>query len=300
MVEYKFLDDCSEINKDRFKTENWYLMNWGMGDAIDATLFLEAQSPVPYKIMCRPGVFNAIKFVLDNFIKNPKCEIVEVFPLQTGYPIPEDEILMSKNGFMPQDLRILNNAHNLGSLKVAHMAPKEWCLMQNLHGTGILNDINHYVNVEKDIEEKTCILFPERGDSYQLDDGFWKSIISKMKEKGYRIFVNWTNKTDVFTNQKVFEGTEKLDKIEIQDLMNYVGKHKNLVTIGQISGIFVLLKYFEFLKVAFFIDYDDPKMPDPGRARYETCSLADGIYTKNMVEFKLSKFDIRQLDLIVK
>lgn len=300
MVEYKFLDDCSEINKNRFKTENWYLMNWGMGDAIDATLFLEAQSPVPYKIMCRPGVFNAIKFVLDNFIKNPKCEIVEVFPLQTGYPIPEDEILMSKNGFMPQDLRILNNAHNLGRLKVAHMAPKEWCLMQNLHGTGILNDINQYVNVDKDIEEKTCILFPERGDSYQLDDEFWKSIISKMKENGYRIFVNWTNKTDVFTNQKVFEGTEKLDKIEIQDLMNYVGRHKNLVTIGQISGIFVLLKYFEFLKIAFFIDYDDPKMPDPGRARYETCSLADGIYTKNMVEFKLSKFDIRQLDLIVK
>ena len=201
---------------------------------------------------------------------------------------------------MPQDLRILNNAHNLGRLKVAHMAPKEWCLMQNLHGTGILNDINQYVNVDKDIEEKTCILFPERGDSYQLDDEFWKSIISKMKENGYRIFVNWTNKTDVFTNQKVFEGTEKLDKIEIQDLMNYVGRHKNLVTIGQISGIFVLLKYFEFLKIAFFIDYADPKMPDPGRARYETCSLADGIYTKNMVEFKLSKFDIRQLDLIVK
>lgn len=299
MVEYKFLNDCSEIDKKRFKTENWYLMNWGMGDAIDATLFLEAQSPVPYKITCRPGVFNAIKFVLENFISNPKCELVEVFPLQTGYPIPEEEILMSKNGFMPQDLRILNNAHNLGRLKVAHMAPKEWCLMQNLHGTGILNDINRYVNVEKDIEEKTCILFPERGDSYQLDDEFWSSIISKMKEKGYRIFVNWTNKTDVFTNQKVFEGTEKLDKIEIQDLMDYVGRHRNLVTIGQISGIFVLLKYFEFLKVAFFIDYHDPKMPDPGRARYESCSLADGIYTKNMVEFKLSEFDIRQLDLIV-
>ena len=80
MVEYNFLNDCSEIDKKKFESENWYLMNWGMGDAIDATLFLESKSPVPYNILCRPGVFNAVKFVLDNFIENPKCKLVEVFP----------------------------------------------------------------------------------------------------------------------------------------------------------------------------------------------------------------------------
>lgn len=299
MIEYKFLNDCSEIDKNKFAEENWYLMNWGMGDAIDATLFLESLSPVPYKILCRPGVFNGIKFVLDNFIQNPKCEVVEVFPLQTGYPIPEEEIVMSKHGFYPQDLNILNNAHNIKQLKVCHMAPKMWSILQNLHGSGILSNIEKYSNVEKDIEEKTCILFPERGDSYQLDDSFWKDIVSKMKGKGYRVLVNWTNKTDVFKNQKIFEGTEKLDKIEMQDLMDYVIRHKNLVTIGQISGIFVLFKYFEFLKIAFFVDYEDPKMQDPHRALYESCSLADGLYTKNMLEFKLSEFNINQLDLVI-
>jgi hypothetical protein len=90
-----------------------------------------------------------------------------------------------------------------------------------------------------------------------------------------------------------------LDKLELQDLLDYLVRHKNLVTIGQISGIFVLLKYFEFLKIAFFIDYTDPKMKDPTRALYESCSLADGLYTKNMVEFKLSEFNINQLDLVV-
>jgi len=63
MVEYKFLDDCLQVDKSKFKYENWYLMNWGMGDAIDATLFLESNSPVSYKILCRPGIFNGIKFV---------------------------------------------------------------------------------------------------------------------------------------------------------------------------------------------------------------------------------------------
>lgn len=299
MVEYKFLNHCSEIDKKRFETENWYLMNWGMGDAIDATLFLESHSPVPYKVLCRPGVFNGIKFVLDNFIKNPKCEVVEVFPLQTGYPIPEEEVIMSKHGFYPQDLNILNNAHNIKHLKVCHMAPKMWSILQNLHGSGILSNIESYSSVEKDIEEKTCILFPERGDSYQLNDSFWKDVVSKMKQKGYRVLVNWTNKTDVFTNQKIFEGTEKLDKIEMQDLMDYTIRHKNLVTIGQISGIFVLLKYFDFLKIAFFVDYEDSNMPDPHRALYESCSLADGLYTKNMLEFKLSEFNINQLDLVI-
>jgi len=299
MVVYKFLNDCSEINKDNFKTENWYLMNWGMGDAIDATLFLESNSPVNYKILCRPGIFNGIKFVLDNFISNPKCEVVEVFPLETGYPIPEEEIIMSKHGFYPQDLNILNNAHNIKQLKVCHMAPKMWSIVQNLQNTGILSNIEKYSNSKKDIEEKTCILFPERGDGYQLNDSFWDDIVSKMKDKGYRVIVNWTNKTNVFTNQKIFQDTERLDKLELQDLLDYLVRHKNLVTIGQISGIFVLLKYFEFLKIAFFIDYTDPKMKDPTRALYESCSLADGLYTKNMVEFKLSEFNINQLDLVV-
>ena len=299
MVVYKFLNDCSEIDKDKFKTENWYLMNWGMGDAIDATLFLESNSPVNYKILCRPGIFNGIKFVLDNFIPNPKCELVEVFPLETGYPIPEEEIIMSKHGFYPQDLNILNNAHNIKQLKVCHMAPKMWSIVQNLQNTGILSNIEKYSNLKKDIEEKTCILFPERGDGYQLNDSFWDDIVSKMKDKGYKVIVNWTNKTNVFTNQKIFQDTERLDKLELQDLLDYLVRHKNLVTIGQISGIFVLLKYFEFLKIAFFIDYTDPKMKDPTRALYESCSLADGLYTKNMVEFKLSEFNINQLDLVV-
>jgi hypothetical protein len=299
MIKYNFLKSCSEIDKKKFERQNWYLMNWGMGDAIDATLFLESQSPVTYKILCRPGVFNGIKFVLDNFIKNPKCKEIQVFPLEIGYPIPEDEIIMSKNGFYPQDLTILNNAHNIGHLKVCHMAPKLWSVLQNLHGSGIISNIEKYSNVKKDIQEKTCILFPERGDSYQLDDSFWNSIVLKMKERGYRVIVNWTSKSEVFTNQKIFEGTEKLNKLELQDLIDYLIRHENLVTIGQISGIFVLLKYFEFLKIAFFVDYHDPKMKDPTRALYESCSLADGLYTKNMLELKLSKFNINQLDLVV-
>lgn len=299
MVEYRYLKDCSEIDKSKFQTENWYLMNWGMGDAIDATLFLESHSPVPYKILCRPGVFNGIKFVLDNFITNSKCELVEIFPLQTGYPIPEENVIMSRDGFYPQDLNILNNAHKIQQLKVCHMAPKLWSILQNLQGSGILSNIEKYSNVKRDVKEKTCILFPERGDSYQLDDSFWLSVVSKMKQKGYKVFVNWTDKTDVFTNQKIFEGTEKLEKLEMQDLLDYLIRHENLVTIGQISGIFVLLKYFHFLKIAFFVDYTDPKMKDPTRALYESCSLADGLYTKNMLEFKLSEFNINQFDFII-
>lgn len=300
MLKYNFLDSCSKISKEKFQNENWYLMAWGMGDAIDAVLFLEAQSPVPYNILCPPRNFGAIRFVLENFIPSPlKCQTVEIYPLQDGYPIPEEEVLMSKNGFVPQDLNILNNAHNLGHLKVAHMAPKMWCHLQNLNETGILQKINLYANSKKDISEKTCVLFPERGDSYQLDDSFWEGIVVKMKDKGYRVFVNWTQKTDVFKNQKLFEGTEKLEKFELGDLLEHLSRHQNLITIGQISGIFVLLKYFEFLKVAFFVDYHDPKMLDPHRALYESCSLADGLYTKNMLEFKLSEFNINQLDLVI-
>jgi len=299
LISYRKLDNVSQLNKQKFESENWYLMNWGMGDAIDATLFLESNSPVHYKILCRPGIFNGIKFVLDNFISNPKCKVVEVFPLETGYPIPEEEIIMSKHGFYPQDLNILNNAHNIKRLKVCHMSPKMWPVVQNLYNAGILSNIEKYSNVDKDIEEKTCILFPERGDSYQLDDSFWDNIVNKMKSRGYKVIVNWTSKTNVYTNQKIFHGTERLDKLELQDLIDYLVRHKNLVTIGQISGIFVLLKYFQFLKIAFFIDYNDPEMKDPTRALYESCSLSDGLYTKNMIEFKLSEFNINQLDLVV-
>ena len=82
-------------------------------------------------------------------------------------------------------------------------------------------------------------------------------------------------------------------------MLDYLKRHKNIVTVGQISGIFVLLKYFEFLKIAFFVDYHDPKMKDPTRALYESCSLANGKYTKNMIEFKLSKFNTKQLDFVI-
>ena len=40
-------------------------------------------------------------------------------------------------------------------------------------------------------------------------------------------------------------------------------------------------------------------MKDPSRALYESCSLSDGIYTKNMLEFKLSQFKMNQLDLVI-
>ena len=302
MTEFNILESCEDIDPSAFEKicGNWYLMGWGMGDAIDGVLFLESRSPVPYRILCPPRNFGAIKFVLENFIPGEaKCRQVDVYPLQDGYPVPEETVLMSKHGFSPQNLDILNQAHTLGHLKVAHMAPKLWCHLQGLHENGILDKINAYANGSKDIEEKTCILFPERGDSYQLDDSFWQGVVGKMKDKGYRIFVNWTKKTDVFTNQKIFEGTEKLDKLELGDLLKHCARHKNLVTIGQISGIFVLLKYFEFLKIAFFIDYQDPKMKDPSRALYESCSLSDGIYTKNMLEFKLSQFKMNQLDLVI-
>ena len=55
-IVYETLDSCSDIDKDRFTNENWYLMAWGMGDATAATLFLESRSPVPYKILCQKRV----------------------------------------------------------------------------------------------------------------------------------------------------------------------------------------------------------------------------------------------------
>ena len=51
-IVYETLDSCSDIDKDRFGDENWYLMAWGMGDAMNMVLFLEGQSPVSYKILC--------------------------------------------------------------------------------------------------------------------------------------------------------------------------------------------------------------------------------------------------------
>ena len=65
MTQYNFLSECSDIDQSKFQTENWYLMGWGMGDGINATLFLESQSPVPYKILCPPRNLNGIKFILD-------------------------------------------------------------------------------------------------------------------------------------------------------------------------------------------------------------------------------------------
>ena len=45
-IVYETLDSCGDIDKNRFADENWYLMAWGMGDAMNMVLFLEGQSPV--------------------------------------------------------------------------------------------------------------------------------------------------------------------------------------------------------------------------------------------------------------
>ena len=297
MTQYNFLSECSDIDQSKFQTENWYLMGWGMGDGINATLFLESQSPVPYKILCPPRNLNGIKFILDNFIPGPiKCEQIDVYPLSDGYPVPEETVLMSKHGFGPQSIP---TAHTLGKLKVVHFPPKDWFKVQNLEGSGILKKIKEYDNVEKTIEQKTCILFPERGDSYQLPDEFWDKIVCKLKEKEYKVYVNWTKKTDVFKNQKIFEGTEKLDKLELQDLFDFVVKHKNIITLGQKAGIFDFLKYLEHRKIVFYIDYEDANMPDPSRALYEWCNLEEDSNTRNNIEIKLSQYDSNVLDLII-
>ena len=240
-IVYETLDSCGDIDKDRFADENWYLMAWGMGDAMNMVLFLEGQSPVPYKILCPPRNVNAIKFVLENFITNPNVMRVVVYPLQDGYPIPQEEVVMSSSGFGPQNI---GNAHDIGRLKVVHTSPRVWSSINNLHGSGILQTIENFGNHNKTIEEKTCILFPERGDSYQFPDSFWDVIVSKLNEKGYKTYVNSTKKSDVYKNEKIFEGTYDLDKPEIEDLFEFIVKHKNLVTIGQRSGIFDVLKVF--------------------------------------------------------
>ena len=297
MVKCNFLKDCSEIDQSKFKTENWYLMGWGMGDGLNATLFLESQSPVPYKILCPPRNFNGVKFILDNFVVGePKCTQVDVYPLQDGYPVDQDTVLMSKHGFGPQSV---GTAHNLGQLKVVHYPPKDWFKVQNLEGSGILKKIQDYDNVQKTIKEKTCILFPERGDSYQLPDEFWNTIVGKLKEKGYKVYVNWTKKTDVLENQKIFEGTEKLDKLEIQELFDFVIKHENIITLGQKAGIFDFLKYLEHKKIVFYADVDYDSMPDPSRSIYEWCNLEEDSNTRNNIEIRLSKYDPGVLDLII-
>ena len=49
MIEYNILESCEDIDPAAFEKVcgNWYLMGWGMGDAIDGVLFLESRSPVP-------------------------------------------------------------------------------------------------------------------------------------------------------------------------------------------------------------------------------------------------------------
>ena len=55
--------------------------------------------------------FEICLFVLENFITNPKCDEVVVYPLQDGYPIPQEEVVMSSSGFGPQNI---GNAHDIG------------------------------------------------------------------------------------------------------------------------------------------------------------------------------------------
>ncbi len=295
-VEYRQLKTCADIDPSDFEDGNWYLLAWGMGDAINAVLFLESHSPVPYRILCPPRNFSAIKFILDKFVPHPKCKQVDIYPLQEGYPIPENDVIMSKHGFGPQQI---GSAHNIGKLKVVHTATRTWHQIHDLESCGILDKINEYDNRNKTIATKTCILFPERGDNYQFEDYFWENIISKLKENGYRIFVNMTNKFDVYKKEKVFEGTEELQEREIEDLFNFVVSHKNLVTIGQRSGIFDFLKYFSCRKIIFYMDKEDPSVPDPSRALYDWCHFGDDTYKKNVIDIKLSQYNPDVLDLIL-
>jgi hypothetical protein len=296
-VNYSELQSCDDIDQSLFEKENWYLMAWGMGDALNAVLFLESQSLTPYKILCPPRNLSAIKFILDNFAdKNPKCQEVVVYPLQFGYPIPEDDVVMSKHGFAPHTIHL---AEQIPRLKVVHAPPRDWFFYQRLETCGIYQRILQYEKDNKSIENKTCVLFPERGDSYQFPDNFWNEIIKKMNQKGYEVYVNTTKKSDVYLNEKLFENTKNLDKPDIKDLFDSVVKHKNLVTIGQRSGIFDFLKYFECLKIIFYYDIEDPNMEDPSRALYEWSHFENDLYTKNSLELKLSQYNPIALDLII-
>ena len=295
-IVYETLDSCNEIDKDRFADENWYLMAWGMGDAMNQVLFLEGQSPVSYKVLCPPRNLTAIKFVLENFITNPKCDEVVVYPLQDGYPIPQEEVVMSSSGFGPQNV---GTAHDIGKLKVVHTSPRQWCHINNLYSSGIYKTIESFGRQNRIIKEKTCILFPERGDSYQFPDSFWEDIVSKLKHKGYRIYVNSTDKLDVYKNEKIFSGTEKLNKPNIDDLLNFVVQHDNLLTIGQRSGIFDVLKYFDFRKIIFYPDVEDPDMPDKARTDVPHVIFEGDIHAKNIIDLCLSTYDRNVLNLII-
>jgi hypothetical protein len=313
-------DETLNIDKSIFKRENWYLMAWGMGDATSATLFLESRSPVPYKILCHKRVLHGIKFILDNYVPTPtKCKEIVVYPdagsipggvvvdpdcpdelrKYLGYPFDQNEIMMSCNGFFPQDPQCMENAHRYGKLKVAHMSYNLWDHVNNIDKTGVLDKIRDYDSTNKDIEEKTCILFPQRGDNFQVYDDFWEKIVVKMKERGYKVWVNLAKKSN-FNKEKIFEGTEALDKSELQDLFDYVVRHKNLVAIGQCSGIFHMFKYLSCMKIMFFPDYKDgDQYQDPGRAEWHSSSIQSTPFTKNHIDIKMSEFDVRQLDLII-
>lgn len=295
-VVYNVLERCEDIDQSKFADENWYLMGWGMGDAINAILFLESQSVSSYKVLCPPRNHSAIKFILDNFISEPKCEQVDVYPLQDGYPVPQEEVLMSCNGFGPQNIKV---AHTLGKLKVVHTAVRNWPHINDLEGSGILQQILDFDNRSKTISEKTCILFPERGDSYQFPDSFWEDIVSILKEKGYKVYVNSTTKSDVYKYEKIFDGTEKLDKTDIGDLFNFVAEHQDLITIGQRSGIFDFLKYFACRKIIFYPDVLDPKMPDKERMNVPDVVFSDDRHAKNTIDLCLSTYDKGVLNLII-
>lgn len=292
-VSYQHVESCEGID---FVKENWYLMAWGMGDAINAVFFLEGQSPVPYKILCPPRNWGAIKFVLDNFVPNPKCKVVCTYAQQEGYPIPQEEVVMSAQGFGPQNVGM---AHQIGKLKVVHTSPRVWCNINNLHQSGIFQSIEEYGKKYKFAKEKTCILFPERGDSYQLPDSFWMDIVSTLNRKGYKTYVNSTDKSDVYKNEKVFDGTEKLDKPYIKDLFDFIVHHENIITIGQRSGIFDLLKYFDFRKIIFYPDVVDPEMPDKERTNVADVIFEGDTHARNVVDVLLSKYDKNLLELII-
>ena len=109
--------------------------------------------------------------------------------------------------FYPQDPNCMANAHRYGKLKVAHMSYNLWDYVNELDKSGVLNKIYEYENATQDIEEKTCILFPERGDSFQMNETFWDDIITKMKSKGYKVLLNLTKKAS-FQKEKTYAGCE--------------------------------------------------------------------------------------------
>ena len=136
-------EETHALDKTIYLRENWYLMAWGMGDATAATLFLESRSPVSYKILCQKRVYNGIRFILDNFCPSPlKCDEIVIYPDDfqdyLGYPFDQNEIVMSCTGCFPQDPKCMEQAHQYGKLKVAHMSFNMWDFCSNIHQTGVL------------------------------------------------------------------------------------------------------------------------------------------------------------------